>query len=142
MKVLEKLVLAHLELHVSPVLDLLQYSLHLGVDDADVYLLQLTHSNLDGGGGTVRISNFAFSSANTIQLLLLNGKLPHMGVCEPIISWITDYLRDRSQFVHLDRVLYDVVVSGIGVPQVTVPIHIIHHRFLVQLRAISLTEVF
>lgn len=42
------------------------------------------------------------------------------GVSAPIVSWINDYLIDRPQFVHPDRVLSYVVVSGIGAPQGTV----------------------
>ena len=69
MKVLERLVLA--------LLDPLQsaYKLHLGVDDAVIYLLQRAHWHLDGGGSTVRITFFDFSSAfNSIQPLLLGDQ--------------------------------------------------------------------
>ncbi|KAI3356959.1 hypothetical protein L3Q82_003596 [Scortum barcoo] len=71
MKVLERLVLAQLRPQVRKFLDPLQfaYQPHLGVDDAVIYLLQRAHMHLDGGGGTVRITFFDFSSAfNTIQL--------------------------------------------------------------------------
>ncbi|KAI3368432.1 hypothetical protein L3Q82_025445, partial [Scortum barcoo] len=69
---------------------------HLGVDDAVIYLLQRAHMHLDGGGGTVRITFFDFSSAfNTIQLLLLG----------------------KPQFVCLGSILSDVVVSDTGAPQ-------------------------
>uniref|UniRef100_A0A667Y6G0 B30.2/SPRY domain-containing protein n=1 Tax=Myripristis murdjan TaxID=586833 RepID=A0A667Y6G0_9TELE len=83
MKVLERLVLAHLRPQVKERLDPLQfaYQPHLGVDDAVIYLLQRAHMHLDGGGSTVRITFFDFSSAfNTIQPLLLSEKLRVMGV--------------------------------------------------------------
>ncbi|KAI3359123.1 hypothetical protein L3Q82_002667 [Scortum barcoo] len=82
-----------------------------GVDDAVIiYLLQRAHMHLDGGGGTVRITFFDFSSAfNTIQPLLLGEKLQVMGVDDTMISWITDYLTGRPQFVRLGSVLSDVV---------------------------------
>ncbi|KAI3359450.1 hypothetical protein L3Q82_013758, partial [Scortum barcoo] len=81
-----------------------------GVDDAVIYLLQRAHMHLDGGGGTVRITFFDFSSAfNTIQPLLLGEKLQVMGVDDSMISWITDYLTGRPQFVRLGSVLSDVV---------------------------------
>ncbi|KAI3373837.1 hypothetical protein L3Q82_022418, partial [Scortum barcoo] len=58
-----------------------------GVNDAVIYLLQRAHMHLDGGGGTVRITFFDFSSAfNTIQPLLLarkNKKLIKMKVQRP-----------------------------------------------------------
>ncbi|KAI3352234.1 hypothetical protein L3Q82_005585 [Scortum barcoo] len=112
MKVLERLVLAQLRPQVRKFLDPLQfaYQPHLGVDDAVIYLLQRAHMHLDGGGGTVRITFFDFSSAfNTIQPLLLGEKLQVMGVDDTMISWITDYLTGRPQFVRLGSVLSDVV---------------------------------
>ncbi|TKS65974.1 putative RNA-directed DNA polymerase from transposon BS [Collichthys lucidus] len=77
--------------------------------------------HLDGGGDTVRITFFDFSSAfNTIQPLLLGEKLRVMGVDDAVISWITDYLTGRPQFVRLGSELSDVVVSDTGAPQGTV----------------------
>ncbi|KAK0147391.1 hypothetical protein N1851_013140 [Merluccius polli] len=107
MKVLERLVLAQLRPQVRTFLDPLQfaYQPHLVI-----YLLQQAHMHLDGGGGTVRIAFFDFSSAfNTIQPLLMGEKLRVMGVDDTMISWITDYLTGRPQFVRLGSVLSDVV---------------------------------
>ena len=120
MKVLERLVLANLRPQVRALLDPLQfaYQPHLGVDDAVIYLLQRAHSHLDGGGGTVRITFFDFSSTfNTIQPLLLGENLWVMGVDDTMISWITDYLTCRPQFVLTGSVLPDAVVSDTGAPQ-------------------------
>jgi len=48
---------------------------------------------------------FYFSSVfNTIQPLLLGEKLQGMGVHHSVISWVTDYLTGRPQFVHLGSV--------------------------------------
>ena len=74
MKVLERLVLAHLRPQVSTSLDPLQfaYCRKVGVEDAIIYLLQRAYSHLDEADGTVRIMFFDFSSAfNTIQPTLL-----------------------------------------------------------------------
>lgn len=91
------------------------------MDDAVIYLLQRAHSHLDGPGSTVRITFLDFSSAfNTIQPLLLREKLQVMRVDTSTISWITDYLTDRPQFVRLGSVLSDMVVSDTGAPQRTV----------------------
>ena len=57
---------------------------------------------------------------NTIQPLLLGEKLWVMGVDDTMISWITDYLTGRPQFVRMGSVLSDVVVSDTGAPQGTV----------------------
>ena len=108
---------------VRTFLDPLQfaYQPHLGDDDTVIYLLQQAHTHLDGGGGTVRITFFDFSSAfYNIQPLLLGEKLQVMGVDDTMISWITDYLTGRPQFVRLGSVLSDVVVSDTGAPQGTV----------------------
>ena len=43
-----------------------------------------------------------------------------MGADDTMISWITDYLTGRPQFVCLGSVLSDVVVSDTGAPQGTV----------------------
>ena len=123
MKVLERLVLAHLRPQVKSSLDPLQfaYQPHLGVDDAIIYLLQRAHSHLDQAGRTVRITFFDFSSAfNTIQPVLMREKLQAMGVDTSTVSWITDYLTGRPQFVRLGSVLSDVVVSTTGALQGTV----------------------
>jgi len=90
MKVLERLVLAHLQPQVKSSLDPLQvaYQPRVGVDDAIVYLLERAQSHLDGTGGSERITFFNCSSAfNTIQLLpggggqrvhrFLDHQLPH-----------------------------------------------------------------
>ena len=67
--------------------------------------------HLDGGGGTVRITFFDFSSAfNTIQPLLMGEKLRVVGVDDTMISWITDYLTGRPQFVLLGSVLSEGTV--------------------------------
>ena len=89
MKVLERLVLAHLRLQVEALLDQFAYQPNLGVYDAVIYLLRP-----DGGGSTLQV----------------------MGVDTCIVSWIADYLTDRPQFVRMGSVLSDVVVSDTGAP--------------------------
>ena len=81
----------------------------LGVDDAVIYLLQQAHLHLDGGGSTVIITFFDFSSAfDTIQPLLLGEKLRVMGVDTSIVSWITDY----TGSCHLQKSSDDSAVVG------------------------------
>ncbi|KAK0135139.1 putative RNA-directed DNA polymerase from transposon X-element [Merluccius polli] len=123
MKVLERLVLAQLRPQVEAFLDPLQFAYQplLGVDDAVTYLLQRVHMHLDGGGDTVRITFFDFSSAfNTIQPLLMGEKLRGMGVNGGLITWVIDYLTGRPQVVRLGSILSDMVVSDVGAPQGTV----------------------
>ena len=47
-----------------------------------------------------------------------------MGVDDTLISWITDYLTGRPQFVRLGSVLSDAVVSDTGAPQGTKSCHL------------------
>lgn len=53
--------------------------------------------------GHVRIMFLDFSSAfNSIQLLILGEKLKGMGIDLLFVSWTTDYLTERPQFVRLE----------------------------------------
>ena len=88
------------------------------MDDTIIYLLQHANSYLDGSGCTVKITFFYFSSAfNTIQPRLLSDKLQAMRVDASTISWITNYLTDRTQYVRLGSALSDVVVGSTGARQ-------------------------
>ncbi|KAI3361608.1 hypothetical protein L3Q82_013746 [Scortum barcoo] len=79
------------------------------------------HISCDEGPGETGLSPAeATVPFNTIQPLLLGEKLQVMGVDDTMISWITDYLTGRPQFVRLGSVLSDVVVSDTGAPQGTV----------------------
>ena len=50
----------------------------------------------------MRIVFFDFSSAfSTIQPLLLRDKLTEMRVDPLLVTWITDYLTERPQYVRL-----------------------------------------
>ena len=123
MKVMERLVLAHLRLLVYPSQDPLQfaYQPHVGVDDAIIYLLQKAYSSLDRPNTSVRIMFFDFSSAfNTIQPRLLKDKLETMQVDAPLITWVDDYLTGRPQFVRLRNCVPARLISNIGAPQGTV----------------------
>lgn len=124
MKALERLVLAQLRPHVKTLLDLPQFASqpNLDVDDAVIYMLQLICSwSVEEARwwshSFICLLCFTF---NTIQPLLLGQKLSVMGVNSSVISWITDYLTYRPQFVHLGSVLSDVGVGGKGAPQGTV----------------------
>lgn len=86
MKVMERLVLAHLRPLVCPSQDPLQfaYQPHVGVDDAIIYLLQKAYSSLDRPNTSVRIMFFDFSSAfNTIQPTAEGQTGGHAGECSP-----------------------------------------------------------
>ena len=91
------------------------------MEDAVLYLLHRAHLHLNKGGGTVRILFLDFSSAfNTIQPLLLQDKLARMQVDPHLVTWVTDYLTGRPQYVRLKDITSDTVVSNTGAPQGTV----------------------
>ncbi|KAJ8273972.1 hypothetical protein COCON_G00085970 [Conger conger] len=123
MKTMERLLLNILRPQVRHALDPLQFAYQekVGVEDAIIYLLHRTHSHLDKGKGAVRIMFFDFSSAfNTIQPARLRDKFVQMGVDTHLVSWITDYLTERPQFVRLKDCFSEQVVSSTGAPQRTV----------------------
>ena len=123
MKTFERLLLHLLRPQVQHVLDPLQFAYQekVGVDDADLYLLHRSYSHLDKGGGAVRITFFDFSRAfNTIQPLSLRDKLTRMQVDPLLVTWITDYLTGRPQYVRLGGCTSDTVLSSTGAPQGTV----------------------
>lgn len=88
------------------------------LDDAILYLLHRAYSHLDKGGGAVRI--MFFDAFNTIQPLLLRDKLIEMGVDMHLVTWITDYLTWRPQYVRVVDYSSDTVDSSTGTPQGTV----------------------
>lgn len=123
MKSLERLLLRRLGPQLKQATDPLQFAYResMGVEDAVVYLLHRVLAFLESAGGYVRIMFFDFSSAfNTIQPLILRAKLEKLSVEPAVITWITNYLTDRPQFVRLGNVASGTVVTSIGAPQGTV----------------------
>ena len=66
----------------------------------------------------MRVVFFDYSSAfNTIQPALLQKKHQKTQVDASTITWITDYLTTRPQFVRLNGCVSEQVVSSTGAPQ-------------------------
>ncbi|KAK3559089.1 hypothetical protein QTP86_003362 [Hemibagrus guttatus] len=106
---------------VSHALDPLQFAYRekVSVDDGILYLLHQTLFHFDKGA--VRIMFFYFSSDfNTIQPLLLRNKLTDMQVDSHLVTWITDYLTRRPQYVRTRDCIYEIISSSTGAPQGTV----------------------
>uniref|UniRef100_A0A8C6NVF2 Reverse transcriptase domain-containing protein n=1 Tax=Nothobranchius furzeri TaxID=105023 RepID=A0A8C6NVF2_NOTFU len=123
MKVLERLLLVHLNKQTRTYQDPLQFTYRhgVGVEDAIIQLLQPTHCHLDKAGNTVSVMFFDFSSAfNTIQPDVLCQKLQKTQVGPSTIVWIKDYLTNRPQFVRLKNCTSNQAISNIGAPQGTV----------------------
>ena len=121
MKTLERLIAHTIRSQVWPAEDPLQFACRekVGVEDTTLYLIHRTHRP---GPGKWHCENYFlsfFSSAfNTIQPLLLQDKLAKMQV-DHRVSWITDYLTYRPQFVRLRGCTSDMVTSSTGAPQGT-----------------------
>uniref|UniRef100_A0A8C6KTV4 Reverse transcriptase domain-containing protein n=1 Tax=Nothobranchius furzeri TaxID=105023 RepID=A0A8C6KTV4_NOTFU len=123
MKVLERLLLVHLDKQTGTYQDPLQFAYRHGggVEDAIIQLLQPTHCHLDKAGSTVRVMFFDFSSAfNTIQPDVVCQKLQKTQVGASTIAWIKDYLKNRPLFVRLKNCTSNQAISNIGAPQGTV----------------------
>lgn len=121
MKSLERLILKHLRSVVKPSLDPLQfaYQPRVGVEDAIIFLLHRAYTHLEEAGSAVRVFDFS-STFNTMQPALLSDKLLDMRVETPLVTWITNYLTGRPQYVRLQNITSDTVLSSTGAPQGTV----------------------
>jgi len=107
MKAMERIILDHLHLLVRSDLDLLQfaYQLHIGVDDAFVYLLQRALSQLESAGSTV-----------TVMFFLLFQCLQY----HHLVAWTIDYLTSQPQYVMHRDCVSEVVTCSMWAPQGTV----------------------
>ena len=86
------------------------------MDDTIIYLLHRAYSHLDKANCTVRMTFLDFRSAfNTIQPVLLGDKLRTTQVDAPLVTWVTDYLTGRPQYVRLkDSAVVGCVGGGAG----------------------------
>ena len=143
MKTCERFVLKFLKSLVTDYLDPLQFAYSAGrsCEDAILFVLDKIYSNLENAknGNSVRIMFFDFSSAfNTIQPHILIDKMLGMNnVPSWLISWIFDYLTQRSQFVRLSEdIKSSIVVSNTGCPQGTVLAPFIFTLFTADIRSL------
>jgi hypothetical protein len=121
MKSFEKIVKCLLLLRVGEALDPRQfaYRARRGVEDAQITLLNLLYSHLDGPGTHARLLFLDFSSAfNTIQPHVLVSKLlSEFNLESNLVSWIMDFLTNRTQRVKVNGCLSERRVSSTGSPQ-------------------------
>ena len=120
MKVLERLVLAHLKSITDPVLDPLQfaYRANRSTEDAVNMALHYTLEHLDTAGNYARILFVDFSSAfNTILPSILEHQLSLLQVPDSTRRWITDFLTNRSQRVKLGKNISSSRSTSTGSPQ-------------------------
>ena len=120
MKVLERLVLAHLKNITDPVLDQLQFAYRANRSTEDAVNMALHHvlQHLDTTGNYARILFVDFSSAfNTILPSTLEHQLSLLQVPASTCRWITDFLTNRSQRVKLGKNISGSRSTSTGSPQ-------------------------
>ena len=133
MKSFEKIVKCLLLLRVGEALDPRQfaYRARRGVEDAQITLLNLLYSHLDGPGTHARLLFLDFSSAfNTIQPHVLVSKLlSEFNLESNLVSWIMDFLTNRTQRVKVngclsERRLFHWLSPGLCTfPSTVYPLH-------------------
>ena len=135
MKCFERIVLKKLLSQTQHLLDPLQfaYKRHRSTDDATITLLQNTHTYLEEAGSFVRILFVDFSSAfNTIQPHLMALKLLALDVTPKLISWIVNFLVNRTQSVRFEHTISDSRTTYTGAPQGTVLSPVLFTLYMLQ----------
>ena len=120
MKCFEKLILKRLRPFFDPIQDPYQFAYRSGrsVDDAIVYFLDNVYHHLEKPKSYCRILFIDFSSAfNTIKPGILVERLKQMNISSTIISWIFDFLTNRTQYVKLQGTFSTYITTHTGSPQ-------------------------
>ncbi|XP_068098274.1 L-amino-acid oxidase-like [Hyperolius riggenbachi] len=120
MKLLERLVLAHLKRYTDAHLDQLQfaYRANRSVEDAINACLAYNTEHLENPASYARILFLDFSSAfNTICPDILLSNLVQLGVDPTLRAWIKDFLTNRMQQVKLGNCYSSVRTINTGAPQ-------------------------
>ena len=120
MKSFERIILKEIKLCFSPSQDTFQFAYRAGrsVDDAILLFLDNIYSHLDMPRAYCRVLFVDFSSAfNTIQPHILINKLVDLKMNRYVISWILEFLTNRTQFVKFDNHVSNCIVTNTGAPQ-------------------------
>ena len=120
MKILERLVLQHIQAAVQDHLDPLQfaYQANRGVDDAISLAIHYALQHLESPGCYVRLLFVDFSSAfNTIVPQKLYEKLLTFRLSPSVCYWLLDFLLQRPQIVKLPQGSSKPLTLSTGTPQ-------------------------
>ena len=116
-KCFEKVVLSHILKSTKEHLDPFQFAYKEKRNVEDAVLNNLL-KHLETPKAYVRALFIDFSSAfNTIQPHLMIDKLLNLNVNTNIAAWILDFLTARPQFVHINGMLSDTILTHTGAPQ-------------------------
>lgn len=145
MKCLEKIILKHLLSEVAPSLDPFQfaYQPRRGVEDALLTMTNSIFEHLEEAYSFVKIVFIDFSSAfNTIQPHLLVDKLIKLGVNPRLITWINNFLLNRTQQVRFNQAISTAKVINTGAPQGCVLSPILYTLYTNECRALETTHTY
>ena len=120
MKCMEKLILLKIKTYFSPVQDPFQFAYRSGrsVEDAILLLLNNIYEHLEKPKGIVRTLFLDFSSAfNTIKPSILIDRLNELEVNSNIVSWIFQFLTNRTQYVKFQNHVSESITTNTGSPQ-------------------------
>ena len=120
MKCLEKLVLNKVKSAFNNVQDPLQFAYRAkrSVEDAILFFLESAYKHIDIPRNYCRALFVDFSSAfNTIQPHILAKKMMEMKVDNGVVSWVLEFLTNRSQYVKLNNVKSKKIHTNTGAPQ-------------------------
>ncbi len=120
MKLIKKLVLAHLKDIIGPSLDPLQFANRAkrSVDNAVNMGLHYVLQHLESPGTYVRTLFVDFSSAfNTIIPNRILPKLAQLSMPTAVCQWITSFLTDRQQIVRLGKYTSSTRTISTGAPR-------------------------
>ena len=116
----KKLIHVRIKASFCPVQDPFQFAYRSGrsVEDAILLLLNNLYEHLDKPKCIVRTLFLDFSSAfNTIKPIILIDRLKELKINSHIISWIFQFLTNRTQYVKFQNIISDPIVTFTGSPQ-------------------------
>ena len=120
MKIFERIVLRHLKIATSNILDPFQFAYRANrcVEDAVSLMIHYVLEHLEKPKSYVRIMFVDYSSAfNTIIPSKLYNKLIDMSINTALCNWILDFLLFRPQLVKFNNSISNVLVLNTGAPQ-------------------------
>jgi len=121
-KILERLALTRLRPQIteSSNFNKLQsaYRQHHSTETTLLNILNDSYSNIDGGRSTLLVALDLSAAFDTVEHSVLLTRLHNsFGVTGVVGNWITSYLTDRSQFIHVGSESSAVTDCPCGVPQ-------------------------
>lgn len=118
-KVFERCVLDNIQTILYPLISPCQHGFYPGRSCITnlLYSYKDIVSNIDNRVQTDMIYLDFQKAFDSISHILLVHKLKSYGICKNLLSWFTDYLTNRKQYVCIDGIYSDTIIVSSGVPQ-------------------------